>query len=436
MPEIIDNVKMGLFIKELLKEKAMTQEQLAQYLAITKSAVSQNLNGHSTFDIQNLMRIAELFEMTLDELIHMERIKKTPPESGSEYEKVLQKGLAELQKINKQDLHITEPDTYGKVFMDYVVQHQNLEVCQYLLSLKIPFVKDTYHRAKGVYLNVIQFVLEKGVTNIVPLIEKYTELHGAFIIEEKAQAKTIWTLLSGEPYKALVNQLFTHKITQTVESLKVLSIQRKVPLLTKAQWLHTFAEHQITPIYQAYLETQLTLADYKVVFPIFIEHHYDEGIHLFMDSKMAAPTPLTGDDLFPMQTMVGSLITQGNLSLVQRLLEKRCWWDMTALAILALKQKQSAIYDYIFDQYPKDLTYYRLGTYLVKELMMDRISQIAPRLTLDELHRLLSVEAPEDTTLLVTLFELGARFIPDSHAYKQTTKFNLLLTHYRSQGGK
>lgn len=53
MPTIIDNLKVAEKIKKLLKDNNMTQEQLANKLSITKSAVSQNLRGKSNFDIQN-----------------------------------------------------------------------------------------------------------------------------------------------------------------------------------------------------------------------------------------------------------------------------------------------------------------------------------------------------------------------------------------------
>ena len=41
----MDNVKVGLYIKQRIKEKGITQEQLAEEMNISSSAVSQVLSG-------------------------------------------------------------------------------------------------------------------------------------------------------------------------------------------------------------------------------------------------------------------------------------------------------------------------------------------------------------------------------------------------------
>ena len=68
MPEIVDNVKVGQFLKEQLKEQKISQDALAQKLNITKSAVSQNLNGKSSFSRKNLEVISELLNMKIEDI--------------------------------------------------------------------------------------------------------------------------------------------------------------------------------------------------------------------------------------------------------------------------------------------------------------------------------------------------------------------------------
>jgi transcriptional regulator with XRE-family HTH domain len=85
-----DPVLIGEHIKQLLKTHNMTQDQLANHLHITKSAVSQNLNGKSSFDIQNLIAISKLFSISLDALLGLKSDEKRLP---SAYELLLEKGL-------------------------------------------------------------------------------------------------------------------------------------------------------------------------------------------------------------------------------------------------------------------------------------------------------------------------------------------------------
>lgn len=51
------------------KQLGMTQQQLAGLLNGGKSLVSNYENGYSTPDIYTLCRLAEIFDITLDELV-------------------------------------------------------------------------------------------------------------------------------------------------------------------------------------------------------------------------------------------------------------------------------------------------------------------------------------------------------------------------------
>ncbi|HIR66948.1 MAG TPA: helix-turn-helix transcriptional regulator [Candidatus Coproplasma avicola] len=56
-------------IKFYRKQLGMTQGQLAEKLHGKKSLVSNYENGYSTPDIFTLCRLAEIFDITLDELV-------------------------------------------------------------------------------------------------------------------------------------------------------------------------------------------------------------------------------------------------------------------------------------------------------------------------------------------------------------------------------
>lgn len=78
----MDNIKFGKFIKQLRSENHMTQKQLAEKLFITDKAVSKWERGLSMPDISLLESIAQIFGVTVSELLQGER--ETGSESGDE----------------------------------------------------------------------------------------------------------------------------------------------------------------------------------------------------------------------------------------------------------------------------------------------------------------------------------------------------------------
>ena len=63
------NMNIGSIIKTKRQAKDLTQEQLAEYLNISVSAVSQWESGKTTPDFSMLIPLAEFFDITLDELL-------------------------------------------------------------------------------------------------------------------------------------------------------------------------------------------------------------------------------------------------------------------------------------------------------------------------------------------------------------------------------
>lgn len=62
-------MNIGKNIKFHRKSLGLTQEKLANLLNGKKSLVSNYENGYSTPDIFNLVKIADIFDITLDELV-------------------------------------------------------------------------------------------------------------------------------------------------------------------------------------------------------------------------------------------------------------------------------------------------------------------------------------------------------------------------------
>lgn len=95
----MDNLQTGAFIKELHKEKGLTQKDLAEQLHITDRAVSKWERGLCAPDLSTLEPLAELLDVTVTELIAGKRIDKT--QHIDEIELNVQNTL----RYSKEELH-------------------------------------------------------------------------------------------------------------------------------------------------------------------------------------------------------------------------------------------------------------------------------------------------------------------------------------------
>lgn len=69
----MDQQKIGAFLKELRKEKAVTQEQLAEMLNVSRRTVSRWETGNNMPDLDILIEMADYYEVDIRELLDGER---------------------------------------------------------------------------------------------------------------------------------------------------------------------------------------------------------------------------------------------------------------------------------------------------------------------------------------------------------------------------
>ncbi|MDE7185952.1 MAG: helix-turn-helix domain-containing protein [Lachnospiraceae bacterium] len=69
----MDQKKTGSFLKELRKEKALTQEQLAEILGVTNRSISRWENGVNMPDFDLVIELANYFGVSIDEFLNGER---------------------------------------------------------------------------------------------------------------------------------------------------------------------------------------------------------------------------------------------------------------------------------------------------------------------------------------------------------------------------
>ena len=71
----MDKEQYGLLLRELRNSKKKTQQQIADYLGITRGAYSHFENGRNEPDIETLINLANYYEISLDKLLGRKDIK-------------------------------------------------------------------------------------------------------------------------------------------------------------------------------------------------------------------------------------------------------------------------------------------------------------------------------------------------------------------------
>ena len=85
----MEQKKIGNFLKELRKEKGITQEQFAEVLGVSGRTVSRWETGNNMPDISLLVAIAEFFEVSIPEVINGERKSENMDEEIKEVAETL-----------------------------------------------------------------------------------------------------------------------------------------------------------------------------------------------------------------------------------------------------------------------------------------------------------------------------------------------------------
>ena len=78
----MDMIKVGSFLRELRKEKNLTQEQLAEIFQVTNRTVSRWETGSNMPDVSLLLEIAEYYQLDVREILNGER--NAPTEEASD----------------------------------------------------------------------------------------------------------------------------------------------------------------------------------------------------------------------------------------------------------------------------------------------------------------------------------------------------------------
>lgn len=72
---------MGLIIKEVLKQRSLTINELADKLGMSRGGVSQIINGNPT--VESLQKIADVLEIDISELFEQKKTIIACPRCGT-----------------------------------------------------------------------------------------------------------------------------------------------------------------------------------------------------------------------------------------------------------------------------------------------------------------------------------------------------------------
>ena len=95
---MIDQMKIGGFLRELRKEKELTQEQLAEQFGVSSRSVSRWENGNTMPELGILVDLAEFYEVDIKEIIDGER----KSESMKKEEKETLRKVADYAEVEKK----------------------------------------------------------------------------------------------------------------------------------------------------------------------------------------------------------------------------------------------------------------------------------------------------------------------------------------------
>ena len=95
---MIDRMKIGGFLRELRKEKELTQEQLAEKFGVSSRSVSRWENGNTMPELGILVELAEFYEVDIKEIIDGER----KSESMKKEEKETLRKVADYAETEKK----------------------------------------------------------------------------------------------------------------------------------------------------------------------------------------------------------------------------------------------------------------------------------------------------------------------------------------------
>ena len=141
---MIDQNKIGGFLRELRKEKELTQEQLAEKFGVSSRSVSRWENGSTMPDLSILVELADYYEVDIKEIIDGERKSEIMKKEEKEtLQKVADYAETEKKLVVKRKCTVT---FIGTLIFSLCI------MVGYIVFPKLP--EDSILRSNGLWLGI------------------------------------------------------------------------------------------------------------------------------------------------------------------------------------------------------------------------------------------------------------------------------------------
>lgn len=118
----MNNLEVGQYIKQRIKEKGITQDELAEMMNVTGSAVSQVLSGKNMFDVTNLQVLSRILDEPIDKILN------AGEDPATALELLAMKSAENYKKEDPKLEKSKDKDHKGKNLFEYIIKHKNIEL--------------------------------------------------------------------------------------------------------------------------------------------------------------------------------------------------------------------------------------------------------------------------------------------------------------------
>lgn len=429
----LDNRAIGTFIKELLRERNMKQEDLANLLNISKSAVSQNLNGKSSFDLQNLMTIANHFNLSVDELLNQKIVDEA--RIVSEYERIIRKGAQALERVNSHNLRICDKDIYGKILLDYIIEHNQVKILEHLLKSSVDFIPNDADDTKEYYIKTIVFMLKNNVSLVDLYLFEYIELFGPLTTFANDDLEFLLKTLNQTKHKVLLTQLMTQKVRYKKPKKMPLKTIKLMSAANPDQWLTWIAKYQLSQALAIFVKHhEVHYYSFDAISKC-ISHNYIHGVETFVNLLLKEEYTDFQKKQYKFQPIM-LLLANYNLDLFYLMYEANFYTNLNQLLSKLMQQSQYGTVDHILQDNHRTIDYLYVFTELVKLNHYPLFEKYIYLLDSKDYNYLLAKTSHHQWEMIKLLLKQGARFDLKYMNQDNIIKANSIIQKLLSEGDK
>ena len=183
-------------LQELRKQRGLTQEELAEFLYVSRTAISKWESGRGYPNIDSLKAISKFFSVTIDELLSGEEALTIAEEDQKQKEANLRDMVFGLLDLS--------------VAMFFFVPFFGQQADGYVQSVSLLFLAEIAPYLKAAYFVMVIGMVAFGISTLV--LQNY---RGAFWVRNKSilsllinTATALLFIISSQPYAAVFVFIF------------------------------------------------------------------------------------------------------------------------------------------------------------------------------------------------------------------------------------